>query len=309
MAIGVADPNIFDPDASKAAASDLIEVVYPLLRGAIDGGTHVLTAALGSDKGESLEAFPMVAAFLHQLELADGAAELFEEACSWACAPLARGMFESLLVIEFIADSDSERRAAAWWVCTQRRRVDYIARFDSRTDRGREFLRLVEQDKGLGGWDNLSHEGIDAYARKVEDFLSRAEYQEASREYARMKEDSYWARRQIPWHALFDGPRSIRDLALRVNRGAMYELTYRQWSEIVHPQNLTRWVRFDGSKAPRVVRLRDDKTMADTAFHIANLLSGGMEAILRYFVPDRLDDAWISADQIELYNRLRAWPR
>ncbi len=299
--------EILDPERAKLDSKDLIETACPLLRELVNLGTYAARIALECPRQEELPAFPLMASFLHVVELADALEVLIQESCAWAGAPLCRSMFEALLAFEYIAGSEATPRAAAWWVGTMHARVDYIRRIDPRTAQGQDFLIQVSADKSLAGWGIMPVEHIDRFNSSVEDFVKRDEYVEAEAEYQRLSTERRG--RLVPWYALFGGPTTIRDLARYVKRGAQYEVLYRQWSQIVHPENLTRWILTNTAGPPAVNRLRDPKVLHDIAFYTANFVAEGIADLMEWFAADRLHEAVPGPAYVALYERLRAWSK
>jgi hypothetical protein len=300
------DTKILDPEAALEASRDLIDMACPLLRELVNVSTEVCGIAFASPRKDELSGFPLLSCFLHVVEMTDGLEVLLRESCAWPGAPLCRSIFEALISFEYIAGDDAEQRSASWWVASTHGNLDYIERLDPRTARGRDFLEQVAADKTLDGWGDASTGRIDLHRLSTARFLEREEYTAAEEEYRRLGGTRKWQGKSVPWHALFNGPSNIRELARCVKRGGQYEILYRQWSEIVHPANLTRWVSFAYRGAPMARRIRDPKVFSHIALCAANMLGEANAAVLDWFAPDQIEAAVLEEPYFEMYQRLKA---
>lgn len=267
-------------------------------------GTRLAGLAFASPRSEEQSSFIILAAFLHTIEMCDAVGVLVRESCSAPAKPLARSMFEALLVMDYLTATDTERRTEAWWVAYWARGLRRIQAHDPRTKAGQEFLANVKNDKTLGGWGDQSLEHMDRFYGQVSQFLNREDIQDTVAEY---EKTTTRRRRDVPWYAFRGGPGNIRQLAIHLRRASQYEVLYRDWSEVVHPEGLTRWVRTGSGSPPMVRSLRDPKDLAHVAFFAAAFISEAIDIVVRWFIPDRAHEDWIDADTKVAFERLRGW--
>lgn len=298
------EPTVLDRAASEREIRSLASVACPLLDELTNVGTIVWGHCQDSDSADQEPTFPILASFLHMLEMNDAVSELLRHSCSWASVPACRSLFEALLSIEFIAERDSNDRAAAWWVAYLHSARRTIEMGDHRTAAGQEFLATVQKDKTLGGWGEVSEAVMDRFYESTQGMLAHPRYRAASDEYQAVKKRLH---RRPNWYTLFGGPQDIRALAYRLERGAQYELLYRQWSDVVHPMNLTRWVRPNSGFPPASVPLRDPKVAAHLAFCAANFVAEGVAALGAHFELSESQFLLLGEDARLQLEMLRQW--
>jgi hypothetical protein len=86
---------------------------------------------------------------------------------------------------------------------------------------GEEFLHIFD----VQGRDVL------AEARALETRMKSRRYEGVRAELARMKDNKI---RDCGWYSLWDGPKSVRGVAVHLKMGALYEALYRGWSNVTH---------------------------------------------------------------------------
>ncbi len=192
---------------------------------------------------------------------------------------LLRSAFEALLGIDYLTTHDSDRRCAAWWASRHKNAVRRIKRLDPRTEQGKQFLEAVQKDKTFAGWGGMDITKIDLFYSQSEVERQHPELREAFAEYERIEKGG----RAPPWYALFAGPRTIADLARHLSREAQYDALYRGWSDIVHPNDLTRYIVPGSGPDPLMTPLRDPKIFLDVAFHIAMILCDASGRLAAWF--------------------------
>ncbi|HZP27083.1 MAG TPA: hypothetical protein VFB90_08565, partial [Dehalococcoidia bacterium] len=137
------------PRAQNEAQS-VIEIAVPLLEELINFSTHIFVESNEASSDDDDLDFPLLASFLHITEMADGVQVLVAQACGQAAGPVIRSEFESLLALDFLLQSDTKRRASAWWVATLHRRLRYVDMLDPSTPNGQRFYAGAAADKTLG---------------------------------------------------------------------------------------------------------------------------------------------------------------
>lgn len=274
-----AERGILDRDSAKEGAADLISRVCPTLERLVNMGTVVVAHSHMSRRSSERPAFPIIASYLHAVDMVDGVHTLLSEAVAWPTIPLARSAFEALLAIDYLTTHDSDRRCAAWWVSYHNSAVRRIKRLDRRTEQGKQFIKAVQSDKTFAGWGEMDTTKIDLFYSQSEVARQHPDLREAFAEYERTENGG----RRPPWYALFAGPRTIADLARHLNREAQYDALYRRWSDIVHPNDLTRYIVPGSGPDPLMTPLRDPKIFLDVAFHTAMILCDASARLAVWF--------------------------
>jgi hypothetical protein len=300
-----ADSKILDRDRARRESAQLSSLAGPLLRDLVNFGTTLVGSTRTAPKAETDPEFPVLSSFLHLLEMCDSVEVLLNEGCASAAIPACRSMFEALLTAEYIAESDSEKRSAAWWVEYMLSSKRNMKGKDHRTAEGKQFIRVVNDDKNLVGWSKTPTETFDRFYESTEQMLAHPRYREAAAEYEATRKRTA---RNPAWHSLYGGPLTIRDLAIHLRRGGQYEVLYREWSDTVHPRNPRRWMKRDSGFPPIVAPLRDQTMSLDVAFNAVNIVLEALEVVGVFFELDE-SDFRPDAELLKAWYRLKMWPR
>jgi hypothetical protein len=197
----------------------------------VNFSTHVIKWCTENIK-EGDEHLPIVQTYRHIVELTDSTSLLIRESCVEPCKILLRAVFESLLNVEYILQSDTEVRGKDFIIFSRHHRLRILQRANPADDMYKEFMALKEKDNLLSpmripGIPDIA-ERIDAYCR----IFAVPSYAESEKEYKRLKKKNKHAPRA--WFNMHDGPGTIQELAYHLGRPAQYEILYRQWSDQAH---------------------------------------------------------------------------
>lgn len=162
----------------------------------------------------------------HICESLDAVAVLAEKGCAEPCKPLLRTSLEAILGVEFILESDSERRGMAYQVAHAHRQISLYQRLDPTTSVGQELQKVLASDP-IVARVQLPPRDMRPLIANLESMLAQPEFVPIEAEWKRLKGKG-------PWFHLFGGPANVRELAIRLNHGGMYEFLYRHWSNSVH---------------------------------------------------------------------------
>jgi len=167
----------------------------------------------------------------HVCEALDGVAVLAAKGCAEPCKPLLRSSFEAMLGIQYILEADEERRGLAYQVAHAHRKITLYKRLDPNENAGKALAAaLVSDPLATGLTQNLpAHIDLQKLIANLEGMLRKPEYAAVEAEWVKesKKKDAHW-------YSLFGGPKSLRDLAIQLKHGGMYEFLYRHWSNNVH---------------------------------------------------------------------------
>jgi Family of unknown function (DUF5677) len=206
-----------------------------------------------SAKGTSYHHATVYLLTRHAIESLDGVSVLVSKSCSQPCQPLLRSALEAMLGIFYILEADSERRGLAYQLVHAHKKIKVYQRLDPTTDAGKQLRRDIAADpcadilNGLPGFDYPKMiAGLKAMFRQPMFQPLEAEWQRLKA--ARNNKDP-------EWYALFGGPTSVRDLAIRVGAPALYEFLYRAWSNEVHAGSAMEAIGLkDGETVIRPIR-------------------------------------------------------
>lgn len=96
--------TVLDRDIPKVQAKPLIDVASPALQEVINYATNAYERCRLSKKGLRDEAFPVIALYLHTIQMADSIEVLISNCCGSPVIPLLRSLFEAKLSIEYILE-------------------------------------------------------------------------------------------------------------------------------------------------------------------------------------------------------------
>jgi hypothetical protein len=242
----------------KVEAKKIIEIASPLLQEEINYATNAFQRCQESAVGAADEHLPMLASYLHVIEMTDGIEVLISQCCPIPAIPLLRSSFEALLTIDYIVETDYQQRAFAWLVYYVHERLKQYEMLDPSHPRGKEFLTTLAADK-MSEYMKLSPFPKLAQAiQNLKSLLSYPNYQIANSEYENLKRRQ---RRKPNWYSLFGGPSDLRKLAGHLNRGAQYDILYRYWSQISHAGDLSRFLTKTSEGSPAFKPLRNPEEL------------------------------------------------
>jgi len=221
--------NLLDSDADRAACDDVLGKFAALVRDAVDmlaKGWKIAELEGWKDQQHHHATVQMLTR--HVCESLDGVSVLAAKGCAEPSKPLLRSAFEAMLGIQYILEADSERRGIAYQIAHAHRRISLYRKLDPNEQAGKQLLKELADDPLFTDMEIVK----DDYQKRIanlERMFARPEFAPIEAEWQAKRRNSDPA-----WYSLFDGPPSIRDLALRLKHGANYEFLYRPWSNAVH---------------------------------------------------------------------------
>ena len=265
--------KFFDRDIASAVTDPVRRVGRPALREVVTEGIAAFErCSLTADGLDTPMAvlFP----FLQMFELLDATETVLDTGAAAPGRVLLRAAYESWLTFEYITETDTERRAAAFLVFDIHERIKGLKRFDPTSDQGKRFRASIAKDQYGAGIEIPSLADVGTQIREYEELLTKPHLLDAAAEYERLRSA---LRRVPPFHACWGGPQSLEELALHLGRSGFYELLYRPSSKTAHANDLRRLLReVDG--APAITRLRSGEGLITAYFYA---ISMGLSAIHR----------------------------
>ena len=243
---------------------------------------------------EFLQPMPsLVGQPLHLIEMLDAVRILLAQAAPAPCALQMRSMFEALLTIEYVTEKDSERRARAFAYLVTHLIADH--------EHLQKLHALIDSP--------LPPERIAAEQAEYEAQLARPGYREAANEYNALhkKLKRTWVR----WHALYDGPKTIRALAEHAGRLRDYDILYTPWSDTVHASD-PNWQIVPGRyERGRYRGLRDIAYYSTTiSFNMAFFLAATERVLLTYRAAEfPVYQRWLDAEVKPRWRKLHLMRR
>ena len=218
------------PTSRSADVQNVLDTLAEGVEETVRFGTHVLMWHSEASAGKQDEVMPVVMIFRHMLEMLDSVSILIRASSIEPAKLPLRTAFEAAAQVEWLIQTDTDRRGMAFMVWHAHHRLGLYRRFDRTTQQGKELASKLSGTV----YDNIdATERFDLTAARanLESLLSNPRYVEAAREYERLKRKM---RRGPQWFQLFGGPDSIEQLAARVSMADWYQILYRDWSGVVH---------------------------------------------------------------------------
>lgn len=223
---------LLNRDMAIETAKPITDLASPILEETVNYATNLFARCSSSKKGSLEEAYPILATYLHIIQMTDSIEVLISNGCVAPAELLLRSSFEGKLTLEYLLEkrTKSKKRAIAWQV---KRIVDGIEtheKFLPSHPKGKEFTKIYDNDilSSTGKFPFL--EEIPETIDKLQNNLKKPVYAEVYAEYHRTKNKIKYP----DWYSFYDGPKNLRELAQHLHNGVTYEILYRSWSKISH---------------------------------------------------------------------------
>ncbi|MGA2622544.1 MAG: DUF5677 domain-containing protein [Bacteroidota bacterium] len=195
-----------------------------------DFGMHLLKWFAEVDSSERHRIVFMM--LLRQfLELLDAISILVRQSSIDPCKPVLRSMFEIFLSFEYMLQEDTKKRANAFVVAYIYSVLRDYRKADPSTAEGKEHIRKIMSNQKFPVSSSPTNPDWATNIQMLETELALPDYEETRKEYISLQAKTHGYPR---WYSLYDGPRSIEQLAARVKLSALYESHYRVWSGPLH---------------------------------------------------------------------------
>ena len=196
----------------------------------VNFGTHVLSWVIEESKGSD-EQMPLTMFLRDLLEKSDSISTLIRNSNIEPSKIVLRSLFETTLYIRYLVEENFEDRSMSFLIWNAKNKIRTLKAFDKNDQSYQETLRLLEKDEFFDKTFLDEIPSAELNIKKQLKILSLPDYQRYDKEYERIKKAD---KRNPNWYSLFNGPKSIQQLALKVNIPFLYEILYRKWSENVH---------------------------------------------------------------------------
>ncbi len=248
--------TLYDPDLTTEQVRPFTDLVVPLLTEVLHYGIALFARCSYRPEGED-ENLVILLAYRYLLEMLDAVIILIKQ-CAPAPAGLQlRSLFEALLTIEYVTESKSDvrRRAFAYLYEVELKRKQFYLSQDVSSPEGKAFLRRIANDPYSKEWKPARDQAaLKNRLDEIEKIMSTPEMRQVEEEYKKTRKV---IGRRPKWHALYEGPKTIQELADRLRRPATYEILYKAWSERVHSSDAVDRILTHNDCGPAVRGLRD----------------------------------------------------
>lgn len=181
------------------------------------------------------------------IENLDAVFILLENASEQCAESITRDLFENMLYLKFILDTEHfEKRALAYYYSYLRDRLTSVGTLLSQTPKGVKIRGYMNKE--------LPDESLERLRDALKKIMSEKKFKGIKNEWYRIKgsKKNYYPK----WHRLFGGPEKIRDLAVYCDFEAEYDMLYGTYSSQVHSTNALQHIKIIGDGRIGIKQLR-----------------------------------------------------
>lgn len=280
-----APTTLLQRELSKAEIQPWLESVIALLEEVVNYGVAAFARCLKTAKGTN-ESFAILFPYLHLLEMVDGVQVLLAQAAVTPAHLQLRSAFEALLTVEYIAETDSRRRAYAYLVADVRRRLAVYRTIPPNTEQGRRIRERIASDRYVRNMRIPDIRDVPVQISALEEVLDRPYWKEANKSFDDFKKSK---KRAAQWYELYGGPSSLEGLASRLKRPAHYDLLYRSWSATAHVGDaVLRQLRSGARDTAMICGIRDTSEFRTVSNLAVAFALSGTRCVLQYYRPEEV---------------------
>jgi hypothetical protein len=276
-------PRLRERDIVKADQSDLLEKAVPLLDEIVNHGLALFARCMHGGEEKDLA---ILAPYLHLVEMIDGVRQLVAQVAIVPARLQLRAAFEALLTIEYVTESDSERRAYAYLVANIRRRIQIYRSFSPNPVDSKLTRADYAADSHARHMPFPEIGDADQRIQNLERLLTKPKWREGNTEF---RATAKRIRRRPPWFALYGGPENVADLARHVQRGYQYHLLYRQWSQTMHVDDIDRQLTRGPTGGGAFRGLCDPSELRQTVCFASVFAVGAARRVLSFYRPEEIE--------------------
>jgi len=277
--------SILDRDQARKHAIDHFAEQVALIRDMTDYGSNLMIRAFNSSK-RALPDVVVCGVLLKQIvAMLDAISILVEEGMVHAAFLPARAAFEASIYLEWILFSDSDRKAKCYIVSNYRDERRWAMRAIRGTPEENAFEPIA---KSVGLDIHARNPTLAADAQKhleeVNRILDQPGFRAIDQEFNMLRKGK--RKLDVEWYELA-GAKSIRKIAVAVDRLAEYELFYSKGSQISHSASYKDHIRLVNGKVhfKPIRSLQDINVLINC---IGCIAIRTFQNTLRYYRPDEL---------------------
>lgn len=279
----VPSKKILDRELSDAITKEVRAVGRPALRELVDEGIRVFERCSATATGHD-ENIGLLFPYLHLLETLDAVELALDGSSTVGANIILRPTFEALLTVEWVASTPDLRYGAAYVVADIHHRIGQYERYSPGHVKQKQLLSAIKSDTIAKNIDVPAEEDAVSKIAGLRELLNAPHLVAAAVEYQRTR-DKNKKKKRPAFHALWDGPENVEQLAKKLGRSAFYEILYRGWSQSTHAVDVVRQLGHkDGAPAVRPFRSGDG---LKTSYSLA-LTFGltGLRTVLTFYRKD-----------------------
>ncbi|MCI0615210.1 DUF5677 domain-containing protein [bacterium] len=216
-----------------------------LLQELVNYGTNLIPRCFSSSDRQIADIIILPVLLKHVVTMLDGIEILVSQGAIFSAHVPARSHFEACLYIKWILKDDSETRAKQYYIWHLRQKRNWAKRIIKGHKEHEKFFKSIAK---FGPGLKKKQEALENEAKKqvkeIDRLLNSAVYEEIDKEF----ENRETKGSPVSWFTP-RGPRSISDLASRLDHRAEYDILYSHYSKIMHGVALSEHIVLGNDQA------------------------------------------------------------
>ncbi len=261
----------------------------PLLTNVVNFGTNLIPRVFATSK-RGLEDVIVACVLLKQVvSSADAFQVLICEGAVGSASLQARSILEISLYIDWILDSDSERKAKHYYVSNLRRQRLWPARLIEGSEGSEGFKHVLDYIGPFEGeaLTRAREQAIEEMA-EIDRVLSLPALAEINASFEKCVRGGKKRPRPEPsWHQPY-GKSSIRRIAEEIDRLPEYDTMYAHFSQIAHGSSYREQISILAGKQVQIEPIRHLRRLPGLVSYTVPLILKAYQGILKHYRPDEL---------------------
>lgn len=233
--------NEFKPllDREKVIA-DIKEHLRPrieLIRDLTNYGTNLIPRCFNSSEKKLKDAVVLAILLRQAVAMLDAVEILLSSGAAHAAHLQMRALFEASVYIEWILESDSENKAAYYYVHNLRRKRLWASRTQTGSAESQEFIAMMDKSD-LPVSDKL-REDARRQIQDIDRVLSQPKFAAICKDFETHRKGKH----DPAWYAPL-GQRSFASITRKIGSGSQYVILYSGASEVMHTSSYEHHVKF-----------------------------------------------------------------
>jgi hypothetical protein len=236
---------LLDRDRTLADVNEHLQPWVQLIRDITNYGTNLVPRCMVSSNRTLADAIILATLLRQAVAMLDGIEILLSNGAVYVSKLQMRALFESSIYIDWILGSDTEKKAAYYYVHNLRRMRIWASRSQPGSPESQEFSSVMD-DFGIKIQDEV-RDSDKTKIFEINQALSQPKYAAINKEFEEHRKgkryDSTWYAPLLP-----KGQRSLAAISRAAGKESQYRLLYSGASEVMHSSNYGHHVRFADGK-------------------------------------------------------------
>lgn len=201
---------------------------------------------------------------------------------------LLRTTLENLFYIEYLLEADTYNRSMAFLITNAFKNRNLALKVDGKSQAYLDFNKIFKADKLIKNSPPAILKEADKFLENSEKLINSKRYSPFKIEYERTNKV---LKKPPEWYSLFNGPRSIKDLATYLKYPALYEVLFRGWSPSSHGTDIIQGkLTSSGVGTAEIVQIRYSKDAQSVTNHCFNLCLLLFKTFIQKRIPSKFTE-------------------